>query len=92
MIFEGVKLMVVGMTTVMLFLSLMILFINFVAYLTRSAASREVEALKTERELLALNRKRAKEAKEQGVGDAGEDIAVIAAAVAAYETERFAQA
>jgi sodium pump decarboxylase gamma subunit len=92
MIFEGVKLMVVGMTTVMLFLSLMILFINFVAFLTRNAAAREIEAIKNERELQAKNRKKAKETTETGLGDADEDIAVIAAAVAAYEVERFAQA
>lgn len=89
MIFEGVKLMVVGMTTVMLFLSLMILFINFVAFLTRGATSRELAAIEKERELQAQNRKKAKEAASQ---DGDEDIAVIAAAVAAYEVERFARA
>jgi len=89
MIFEGVKLMVVGMTTVMLFLLLMILFINAVARLTRGATSRELDAIEKERELQALNRKKAKETTSQ---DAEEDIAVIAAAVAAYEGERFAQA
>jgi len=89
MIFEGVKLMVVGMTTVMLFLLLMILFINVVAMLTRGATARELEAIDTERKLQALNRKKAKETTSQ---DADEDIAVIAAAVAAYEVERFAQA
>ena len=89
MIFEGVKLMVVGMTTVMLFLLLMILFINVVAMLTRGVTARELEAIDTERKLQALNRKKAKETTSQ---DADEDIAVIAAAVAAYEVERFAQA
>jgi sodium pump decarboxylase gamma subunit len=89
MIFEGVKLMVVGMTTVMLFLVLMILFINLVSFLTRGSAAREVEAIAKERALQAANRKKTK-----GVtsGDADEDIAVIAAAVAAYERERFSQA
>jgi sodium pump decarboxylase gamma subunit len=89
MIFEGVKLMVVGMTTVMLFLCLMILFINLVSLLTRGSAAREVEAIAQERALQALNRKKAKEVTSE---DADEDIAVIAAAVAAYEGERFAQA
>ncbi len=89
MIFEGVKLMVVGMTTVMLFLCLMILFINLVSYLTRGSAAREVEAIAEERALQARNRKKTKEATTQ---DADEDIAVIAAAVTAYEVERFAQA
>jgi sodium pump decarboxylase gamma subunit len=89
MIFEGVKLMVVGMTTVMLFLLLMILFIKAVAMLTRGATSRELDGIEKERKLQALNRKKAKETTSQ---DAEEDIAVIAAAVAAYEGERFAQA
>jgi sodium pump decarboxylase gamma subunit len=89
MIFEGVKLMVVGMTTVMLFLVLMIFFINLVSFLTRGSAAREVEAIAKERALQAANRKKAKEVTS---GDADEDIAVIAAAVAAYERERFSQA
>jgi len=88
MIFEGVKLMVVGMTTVMLFLCLMIIFINLVAYLTRGAAARELDALQKERDLLAQKRKKAQ---EKPADDADEDIAVIAAAVAAYEAERFAR-
>ena len=93
MIFEGVKLMVVGMTTVMLFLLLMILFINLVAMLTRGATARELEAIDQERKLQALNRKKAKEVSSQAPSqDADEDIAVIAAAVAAYEVERFARA
>lgn len=89
MLFEGVKLMIVGMTTVMLFLSLMILFINLVAYLTKGEAIREINEIEKEREFQALKRKQAKEATSV---DADEDIAVIAAAVATYEAERFAQA
>jgi oxaloacetate decarboxylase gamma subunit len=89
MLFEGVKLMIVGMTTVMLFLLLMILFINLIAYLTKGEAAREISEIEKEREFQALKRKQAKEATSD---DADEDIAVIAAAVAAYEAERFAQA
>ena len=89
MLFEGVKLMVVGMTTVMLFLLLMIFFINVVSFLTRGSAAREVEAIAKERALQAKNRKKAREVTSE---DADEDIAVIAAAVAAYEGERFARA
>lgn len=85
MIVEGVKLMFVGMITVMLFLGLMIYFINLVAKLTRNVALREIEALKRERELLAQNRKKSR---EKSAGDGDEDIAVIAAAVAAFEAER----
>ncbi|HBG18637.1 MAG: hypothetical protein A2X81_16950 [Desulfobacterales bacterium GWB2_56_26] len=89
MIFEGVKLMIVGMTTVMLFLGLMIYFINLVARLTKNVAMRELEAMKRERELLAQNRKKVK---ETVVDNGDEDIAVIAAAVAAFEAERIARA
>ena len=88
MIFEGVKLMVVGMTTVILFLCLMILFINLVSFLTRGSTAREIDAIAEERALQALKRKKSKEITSE---DADEDIAVIAAAVAAYEGERFAQ-
>jgi sodium pump decarboxylase gamma subunit len=89
MLFEGVKLMVVGMTTVMLFLCLMIVFINLIAFLTKGEAIKELDAIAKERELQAQKRKQAKEAAS---GNADEDIAVIGAAVAAYEAERFAQA
>lgn len=89
MIFEGFKLMIVGMTTVLLFLCLMILFINLVSFLTRGTAAREVEAIAKERALQILNRKKAREGSSQS---ADEDIAVITAAVAAYESERFARA
>ena len=89
MLFEGVKLMVVGMTTVMLFLCLMILFIYLVAFLTRGSAAREVDAIAAERALQILKRKKTKEGIPQS---ADEDIAVITAAVAAYENERFARA
>jgi len=89
MLFEGVKLMIVGMTTVMLFLCLMILFIYIVSYLTRGSAAREVEAITKERAFQAQNRRKATETSSD---DADEDIAVIAAAVAAYEGERFARA
>jgi len=87
MLLEGVKLMLIGMTTVLLFLSFMILLIQFVSYLTREATAKEVEGLKRERDLQAEKRRKTKPS-----GDAETDIAVIAAAVAAYERERFAPA
>jgi oxaloacetate decarboxylase gamma subunit len=90
MIFEGIKLMVVGMTTVMLFLSLMILFIYLVARLTRNEASRELDAIERERRRLAETRKNAQTGSKGIADDIDDDIAVITAAVAAYETERFA--
>ena len=87
MIFEGVKLMFIGMTTVLLFLVLMIVLIQFVSYLTRDATAREMEGLRKERELQAQRKKTT-----QSSDDTEEDIAVIAAAVATFEAERFARA
>lgn len=92
MILEGIKLMFVGMTTVVLFLIFMIFLIQVVSHLTRSATARELEAIKLERELLTRNRKEKQSAQEQqSAQDADEDIAVIAAAVAAFEAEKYAR-
>ena len=82
MIFAGVKLMIVGMTTVFLFLSLMICIIEMVSRLTRGATSRELEAIRLEREMMARRRRT-----QQGDHEE-EDMAVIAAAIAAFESER----
>lgn len=91
MIIEGIKLMFIGMTTVMLFLFLMIFLISVIARLTRGAAQRELDAIKLERELLARSRKEKKARQESAsAGDVDEEIAAIAAAVAAYEAEKFA--
>lgn len=90
MIFEGLKLMVIGMVVVMLFLGLMICCINLVAYLTRGVAARELETIRRDRDLLAASRKKAQMTSLEGHLD--DDIAVIAAAVAAFEGERMARA
>ena len=94
MIFAGVKLMVVGMTTVMLFLLLMIFFINVVAFLTQGAAAREIQAIANDRAILASKRKKAQAVPVPvsvpvpvpGSGG-GAEFAVIAAAVAAFESD-----
>jgi sodium pump decarboxylase gamma subunit len=86
MIFEGIKLMVIGMATVMVFLVLMVYVINYVAYLTKGIAARELEAIRRDRELLAANRKKAQKAAINSHEE--DDIAVIGAAVAAFEGER----
>jgi sodium pump decarboxylase gamma subunit len=94
MLFEGVKLMVVGMTTVMLFLLMMIFFINFVAFLTRKAAAHEIQAIAKARALQVKSRTKAQEVpvgQEVAVGNGGVDFAVIAAAIAAYEDEMCVQ-
>jgi len=91
MIIEGIKLMFIGMTTVMLFLTLMIYLIGLVSRLTRGSAARELEAIKLERELLARTRREKQAKQDTAVNpDADEEIAAIAAAVAAYEAEKFA--
>ncbi len=88
MIIEGLKLMVVGMTTVLLFLTFMILLIQLVAHLTRGVTARELQAIDAERERIKQQRKREKLAAAAGDGD--EDIVVISAAIAAFEAQKAA--
>lgn len=76
--------MVVGMTTVLCFLILMILLIQLAAYLTRSITVRELQAIENEKE----RRKLEKQHERQAAEDGGEDIVVISAAIAAFEVER----
>jgi sodium pump decarboxylase gamma subunit len=93
MLFEGVKLMFVGMGTVILFLLLMIFLLQLVSKLTSKHTIREFEAIELERKLLAEAAK-AKKRKElaarqpQTSSDDEDDIAVIAAAIAAFEVDR----
>ena len=94
MLIEGIKLMFVGMGTVVLFLCFMILLLQLVSRLTKEHTAREFEAIELERKLLAeaakAKKKREREAQTRQInGDDEDDIAVIAAAIAAYETERF---
>lgn len=84
MIVEGIKLMVVGMTTVLLFLILMILLIQLIAHLTRHVTAREMQAISDER---IARRHREKLQREQALAGDDADIVVIAAAVAAFEAE-----
>ena len=83
MIVEGLKLMVVGMTTVVLFLTFMILLIQAAAKLTKDVTARELQAIEDEKERLRQLRDREKQASEEGA----DDIVVITAAVAAFEAE-----
>ena len=86
MIVEGLKLMVVGMTTVLLFLTFMILLIQLSARLTKEVTARELQAIEDEKERLRKQRERDKLAAEEG----NDDIAVISAAIAAFEADRAA--
>ncbi len=89
MIIEGLKLMVVGMTTVLLFLIFMILLIQLFANLTKGVTDRELKALEDEKERLKLEREREKLA-AAAADDSDEDIVVITAAIAAFEAEKAA--
>lgn len=93
MIYEGFKLMFVGMGTVILFLWLMIFLLQLVSRITKEHSVREFEAVELERKLLAeaakAKKKREQEARAvRTYADDEDDIAVIAAAVAAFEAER----
>ena len=86
MIVEGLKLMVVGMTTVCLFLILMILLIQLAAKLTRNVTARELQAIEDEK----LRLKKLREMEKQAAAEGDDDIAVITAAIAAFEADRAA--
>ncbi len=86
MIVEGLKLMVVGMTTVLLFLTFMILLIQVAANLTKEVTARELQAIEDEKKRLRQLREQEKLASEEG----DDDIVVISAAIAAFEAERAA--
>ena len=86
MIVEGLKLMVVGMTTVLLFLTFMILLIQLAAKLTKEVTARELQAIEDEKKRLRQLREKEKLASEEG----DDDIVVITAAIAAFEAERAA--
>jgi len=86
LLYEGLKLMVVGMTTVLLFLTLMVFLIQAAAYLTRGITARELQALLDEKERLKREREQAKRDAQGG----DDDIVVITAAIAAFEAERAA--
>lgn len=87
MIIEGLKLMVVGMTTVLMFLMLMILLIQLAARLTKDVTARELQAIDAEKERMKREREMEKQAAAAGDDN---DIVVITAAIAAFEAERAA--
>ena len=78
--------MVVGMTTVCLFLVLMILLIQLAARLTKDVTARELQAIEDEK----LRLKKLREMKKQAAEGDDDDIAVITAAIAAFEADRAA--
>ncbi len=93
MLIEGFKLMFVGMGTVVLFLCFMILLLQLVSKLTKEHTTREHDAVELERKLLAeaakVKKRREIEARAvPAIQDDEDDIAVIAAAIAAFEADR----
>ncbi len=94
MILEGVKLMLVGMGTVFCFLWLTVLCIQLVSKLTRKQTARELELLEQERKKIAMARKakranaRSSTSSPPPSNDHENDIAAIAAAIAAFEAEK----
>ena len=74
--------MFIGMTTVLLFLLLMIVLIQVVSKLTANVAVKELEAIKREKLERAQQTKKMKLTTEGDV-----PIAVFAAAIAAYEED-----
>ncbi|PID77652.1 MAG: hypothetical protein CSB24_00475 [Deltaproteobacteria bacterium] len=90
MLVEGVKLMLVGMTTVLLFLSFMILLLQLTARLTSGIAARELAAAELERKQKMQADKKRKNKDKIPPADNQEEIAVITAAIAAFEAEKAA--
>ena len=80
---EGLKLMVIGMTTVLLFLAFMILLIQIVAKLTAGFAAHELAIIQKAKEDRARKAKKLK-----GISQGEIPTAVFAAAIAAYEQDR----
>ena len=86
MIVEGLKLMVVGMTTVLMFLMFMILLIQLAAHLTKGVTARELQTIDDEKKRI----KREREMATLAATEDDNDIVVITAAIAAFEAERAA--
>ncbi len=84
MLLAGLKLMFIGMTTVLLFLILMIVLIQIISKLTANIAKRELEMIKKGAA------ERAEKAKKIKMDD-DVPVAVFAAAIAAYENDVYGQ-
>jgi len=78
--------MVVGMTTVLMFLMFMILLIQLAAHLTKGVTARELQTIEDEKKRIKREREMAKLAATED----DNDIVVITAAIAAFEAERAA--
>ena len=79
MLLEGFKLMIIGMGTVVLFLTVMVYGLQGIAWMSRHHTKREEELIKTE-----------KQRKSQVIAYPQDEvpIAVFAAAISAFESDR----
>ena len=79
MLLEGLKLMIVGMATVMLFLLLLIVSIEWVRFLTRNFTLNQEQSL--------LQRRKSDSNKFKTVPNLELPVEVFAAAIASYESD-----
>ena len=80
MLLEGLKLMIVGMATVMLFLLLLIVSIEWVRFLTRNFTLNQEQSL--------LQSRKSDSNKFNNVTNLELPVEVFAAAIASYESDR----
>lgn len=81
--------MFVGMTTVLLFLSFMIILLQLVAKLTADITQKELDSIEKERIRKNQQHERRKALKMAAASkNNNDDIAVIAAAIAAFEADK----
>lgn len=83
MIYAGLTLMLAGMTTVFVFLMLMMFTIQALAFLTRRQTALELRRVDEQRK-----QKTAKNSRARSREDVGVPLAVISAAIAAFEHDR----
>ncbi|MCP4295268.1 MAG: OadG family protein [Proteobacteria bacterium] len=99
MIIEGLKLMIIGMATVLLFLSLMVILINLTSRATRKITARELELVEFEKKERAEKAARKREALQKEAASLGHErspimaeeqppVAVLAAAIASFEMDK----
>ena len=82
MIYAGLTLMLAGMTTVFVFLMLMMFTIRILAFFSRHRTQTELQVMEQLRKKKAPRRGAAR-----NIEDCGAPLAVIAAAIAAFEQD-----
>lgn len=82
MIYAGLTLMLAGMTTVFVFLMMMMLSIRILTFLTRHKTADELRIIKQQRK-----KKTSRSSAARDREDGGAPLAVITAAIAAFEQD-----